>query len=140
MKSILLLAATLALAVTAVARTGQASAPDTIHYPDLRTLTPSTLSIQPGPPRLLRLSNVIWNAGDGRMELRPQNNAQTQTTDAYQRLYSHDAGGNRYLVGEVRGGAERVRWWGRSWSGRSSSIPPTTTGTSRTSRATSCAT
>jgi hypothetical protein len=101
MKNILLLAATFALAITAVARPGQASAPDTIHYPDLRTLTPSTLSIQAGPPRLLRLSNVIWNAGDGRMELRPQNNSQAQTTDAYQRLYSRDSNGDPYLTGEI---------------------------------------
>ena len=96
------LALALLLAGTEFTDVGTASSPDAIHYPDLRTTTPSGLNIQDsGGQKLLRFNNTIWNAGDGRMELRPQNNQGSGTTDAYQRLYSHNSGGSWYLASET---------------------------------------
>ncbi|PYM13498.1 MAG: hypothetical protein DME18_08885 [Verrucomicrobia bacterium] len=82
-------------------RVAQANPPGTIHYPDLQTLPPYDIRIQNDPgthQKLLRFSNAIANLGEGPMEVVPQNNAVTGTTDAYQRLYSHDADGNWYVV------------------------------------------
>jgi hypothetical protein len=73
---------------------------DGLHRPDLRTLRPRDLSIQVlGAVKELRLSNTIWNAGPGPLELRPENAA--GVTTAYQRIYSHDAGENPYLAQET---------------------------------------
>jgi hypothetical protein len=85
-------------------RIARANPPDAIHYPDLQTLPPYDITIQNDPTthhKLLRFSNAIANLGEGPMELIPQNNAATGTTDAYQRLYSHDADGNWYVVATV---------------------------------------
>jgi hypothetical protein len=38
--------------------------------------------------------------GKGTLELRPQNDPATDTTVAYQRIYSHDANGTPFLIGE----------------------------------------
>ena len=78
------------------------------HYPDLQTLKPSELRITKtcslyglgGCKRFLRFSNTAWNSGNGRFEMRPQNNASTGKTTAYQRVYSHDASGSWYFVRE----------------------------------------
>ncbi len=99
-----LLTAAALLAVVAAVNVAQAGDPSTIHYPDLRTLTPSDLSIEINGgtgQKLLRLANTPWNAGDGSLELRPEHDPETDTTRAYQRLYSHDTSGNSYLVDEV---------------------------------------
>jgi len=80
---------------------------DTIHYPDLRTLPPSNIGIEYNPVtgrKLLRFSNTIANAGEGPLELIPTNNATTGTTDAYQRLYSHDDAGNWRVASTVHVG------------------------------------
>ncbi|MDQ4145924.1 MAG: lysyl oxidase family protein [Actinomycetota bacterium] len=87
----------------------QGTTADTKHYPDLRTLKPSDLSITRqctlillgSCTRLLRFSNTVWNGGNGRLELRPQNNSVLGKTTAYQRIWSHDAAGKWYLVEEV---------------------------------------
>jgi len=79
-----------------------ANEPDAVHYPDLQTLPPYDLKIRNDSSthrKLLRFSNAIANLGEGPIELVPQNNATTGKTDAYQSLYSHDAGGNWYVVG-----------------------------------------
>src|SRR4028118_1500863 len=44
-------------------------------YPDLKTLTPTdlrfdTATIDGSTHKVLRFSNTVWNAGEGRMELR----------------------------------------------------------------------
>ena len=88
--------------LTLPVRVAHTDSPDTIHYADLQTLPPYDIRIQNDPTtrqKLLRFSNAIANLGDGPMELIPQNNAATGTTDAYQRFYSHDAAGNWYVAG-----------------------------------------
>jgi hypothetical protein len=72
----------------------------TLHLPDIRTLKPSGLTIQyDGPVKELRLTNKVWNAGQGPVELRPQNSG--TTTVAYQRIYTHDANGNWSVAQET---------------------------------------
>ncbi len=78
------------------------------HYPDLQTLKPSEIRITRSCSLLglgsckkyLRFSNIAWNSGNGRLEMRPQNNASTDKTTAYQRVYSHDASGSWYFARE----------------------------------------
>lgn len=78
------------------------------HHPDLRTLKPSEMRITRtctllfwNCKRLLRFSNIVGNYGRGHLEMRPVNDARTGKTTAYQRIYSHDAGGSWYVVREV---------------------------------------
>ena len=81
-----------------------AGPPGTIHYPDLQTLPPSDIGIEYDRTtghKLLRFSNAIANLGEGPLEVIPTNNATTATTDAYQRLYSHDQNGNWYVASTV---------------------------------------
>src|SRR5205823_10857032 len=76
----------------------------TIHYPDLQTWAPSDIGIECDPTtgqKLLRFSNAIGNLGEGPLEVIPTNHATTATTDAYQRLYSHDESGNWYVASTV---------------------------------------
>lgn len=82
------------------------------HYPDLQTLKPSEIRITRSCSlwglgsckKTLRFSNVAWNSGNGRLEMRPQNNSSTGKTTAYQRIYSHDASGSWYFVRERAAG------------------------------------
>src|ERR1041385_9185045 len=79
-----------------------------IHYPDLRTLPPSDIGIEYDATtgrKLLRFSNTIANLGEGPMEVIPTNNAATATTDAYQRLYSHDEHDNWQVANTVKVGS-----------------------------------
>lgn len=65
-----------------------------IHYPDLIALRPDELAIVVENNRkLLRFSNTSANLGDGPLEVFPQNNS-SGTTEAFQRLYTHDANCN----------------------------------------------
>ena len=81
----------------------------TKHYPDLRTRPPSDIGITRqcsflllgSCKTLLRFSNTVWNAGDGRLEMPPQNNSSTGKTNAYQRVYTHDASGKWKLAEEL---------------------------------------
>jgi hypothetical protein len=65
------------------------------YLPDLKTLDPygfhQTVSTQGN--RLLLLSNTIWNAGDGPLEMRPENDEEAGVTRAFQLLYTEDADG-----------------------------------------------
>ena len=78
------------------------------HYPDLQTLKPSEIRITRtcsffglgSCKKFLRFSNLAWNSGNGRLEMRPQNNAANGRTTAYQRVYSHDAAGSWYFARE----------------------------------------
>lgn len=91
--------AMLLAAVTGFRENARANDPDTIHYPDLQTLAPYNLILDRDHGRtLLRFSNTVANRGRGPLEVFPVNNATDGTTDAYQRLYSHDAFGNGYVV------------------------------------------
>ena len=80
---------------------------DTPAKPDLQTLVPSEMQITQtcaflffNCKKYLRFSNTVGNFGDGRFEMRPQNNASTGRTTAYQRVYSHDVAGAWYLAQE----------------------------------------
>ena len=87
-----LLLAACSLAVSA-AQAGDAGTP---HYPDLQTLAPTDVHIQKDRStgtRFLRFSNTVANLGQGRLEVMPINNAATGLTDAYQRVYTHNASG-----------------------------------------------
>jgi len=72
------------------------------HYPDLQTLPPSDLQIvREAGTKVLRFANTVWNKGQGPLELRPVQNSTTGLTDAYQRVYTHDADGIRSLPSET---------------------------------------
>ena len=97
---LLLGAGVILAAVAAVDST--ATAPNTIHYPDLRTLSPSSVNItNSGGTKLLRFDNTVANFGYGQLELRPEHDDITDTTDAYQRLYSHDGDDTPYVASET---------------------------------------
>ncbi len=60
-------------------------------YPDIITRPPSSIHLVAGKGasgRRLFFSNTIGNIGDGPLELRPENNATTGTTDAFQEIYT----------------------------------------------------
>jgi len=76
-----------------------AESPGTIHLPDLRTKAPRDLRISKSNGlKLLQLSNEVWNGGDGPLDLRAENSG--TTTNAYQRLMTHDANGAWTAVSE----------------------------------------
>jgi len=70
--------------------------------PDLRTLPPYDLEIEtmPGGGRELRLSNILWNSGEGPVELLGVLNPATRRTQVYQHIYDADENRYKYLVGE----------------------------------------
>ena len=70
-------------------------------YPDLQTLPPRSLrfdrtNVNPDPTgtaithNVLRFTNTVWNAGDGRLEVRGTIDPTTKNADAYQRIYNSD--------------------------------------------------
>jgi hypothetical protein len=81
-----------------IVNVAKADAPGAAHYPDLQPYPAYSLRVDSstGRHKLLDFSAAIGNFGDGPMELFPQNNPATGTTDAYQRLYTHDASGQWY--------------------------------------------
>lgn len=102
---IALMALATLLVATGVAVAAPAGDP---HYPDLRTtrkyLARDLRIVHEGGRKLLRFSNNVRNDGDGPLELRPENDPVTNTTDAYQRVYSHDEDGSWYLDSEIKVG------------------------------------
>ena len=88
------------LAVSLCSTAASAHPAGVAAYPDLQTLKPSEIRITQSCSWLffsckkqLRFSNMVGNFGDGRLEMRPQNNSGTAKTTAYQRVYAHDASG-----------------------------------------------
>jgi hypothetical protein len=65
-------------------------------YPDVRALPPSDLQfdIVDGDLHVLRFSNTIWNAGQGRLELEGDSDPFGANTN-YQNLYDEPVGGTR---------------------------------------------
>ena len=82
-------------------------APGELFLPDLKTLDPSEFHVDDATesPRLLFLSNTIWNAGDGPLEMRPQHDEEAGITYAYQLLFTEDSDGNLVLDGERAAGS-----------------------------------
>jgi hypothetical protein len=99
------LAALLFFSVTFSVGDGLRAAPaGTVHYPDLQTILPlnSFVIAQPtSTTRELRYTHHSANLGDGPLEVRPQYDPTTDTSRAFQRLYTHDAAGNWMLAAEV---------------------------------------
>jgi hypothetical protein len=86
----------LALAPWGSAAPADAAPSGAQHLPDLRTLPPKDLKIdRSSGPRLLRLTNTVWNAGQGRLDLVASHSG--TTTFATQRIFSHDAAGNWFV-------------------------------------------
>src|SRR6266511_2596403 len=103
MRRLLALAAVVITSAFALSAVAQAGDPDTAHYPDLQTLKPTDVRLvrdRSAGQKLLRFSNTVANLGQGVLELRPVNNAVTGKTEAYQRVYTHDASGGWYLHSE----------------------------------------
>src|SRR5437867_3600271 len=103
-RAVAVLAGSIVIAVEFTMNLSFAGPPNTIHYPDLQTLPPSDIGIeydQATGHKYLRFSNTIANLGEGPLEVIATNNATTGTTDAYQRLYSHDENGNWYVASTV---------------------------------------
>ena len=82
-------------------------APGELFLPDLKTLDPSEFHVDDATesPRFLFLSNTIWNAGDGPLEMRPQHDEGAGLTYAYQLLFTEDSEGNLVLDGERAAGS-----------------------------------
>ncbi len=70
--------------------------------PDLRTLPPSDLRIVhlAGGMRQLRLSNTIWNSGQGSLELSGDFNSATSQTRVYQHITTSNGSLQKLFVGE----------------------------------------
>jgi hypothetical protein len=105
MNRVLRLATILTIAIAAVVLSvvdvSLAGPAGSIHKPDLQTRPPANLTIQiQNGQKLLRFSNTVYNWGAGPLEVRPKQKPRNQT-EAYQRLYSHDANGTPYLVSET---------------------------------------
>ncbi len=92
MKRILILLAVASLATVAMELPASAvPAPGEPFYPDLITRAPFGLRLVAGkgaPGRRLFFSNTIGNIGDGPLELRPENDAASGTTNAIQEIYT----------------------------------------------------
>ena len=82
-------------------------APGEPFLPDLKTLDPSEFHVDDATesPRFLFLSNTIWNAGDGPLEMRPQHDEEADITYAYQLLFTEDSEGNLVQDGERAAGS-----------------------------------
>lgn len=77
-------------------------------YPDLKTLTPTALrfdtaTIDGSTHNVLRFSNTVWNAGEGRMELRATTVKTTagKKTRVRQRIYDDAGGYTTRLAGDM---------------------------------------
>jgi hypothetical protein len=71
--------------------------------PDLRTVPPDDLTVEfgRGGRRLLRLANMVWNSGEGALELAGELNPSTQQTIVVQQLTLPDSDQRyEYVVGE----------------------------------------
>jgi len=78
------------------------TSPDLL-LPDLETLPPSDLRIEINSTtgqRLLRLTNTVWNSGQGALELQGVLNRTTRNHDVWQHLYTGDGSTVKRLTGE----------------------------------------
>jgi hypothetical protein len=92
MKRTLILFAVVSLATVAMQLPTSALPAGQPHYPDVVTRTPFGVRLVAGKgatSRKMYFSNTIGNIGDGPLELRPENDATTGTTNAIQEIYTH---------------------------------------------------
>jgi hypothetical protein len=92
----------LVLAVSGLMGSGQlAGGAGTPLYPDLRTEPPSQLRFDMASgTHILRFSNTVWNAGEGRLEIQgnpnpPRKKKQNTIRQIYQNLYDAPVGGTQ---------------------------------------------
>lgn len=79
-----------------------------VLFPDLRTLPPADLVLARlgDGTHILRFSNTVWNAGEGRLELESEPQPapdQDTVSPLYQNLYDAPTGGRRVRQRRVRG-------------------------------------
>ena len=89
-----------------------------LFLPDLRTLPLSDLdiiSLRNGD-RVIRLTNTIWNSGDGPLELKAVHNPATQTMIVEQRIYGRDELQLSQPVGEFIWHEEHNHWHFKEFS------------------------
>lgn len=86
------------------------------HYPDIQTLEPSDVRTdEEGGRQYLKLTNAVANLGDGPFELFPMNNPKELTTDAYQRVYTHDEKGTWSVFSETKVGTFALHEFHNHW-------------------------
>ncbi len=95
-QGVMLLALLLALIVPLVPEPAAAAGP---LYPDLRPTAPSSLyfdrtTVNGSSQYILRFSNTVWNAGEGRLELQGDPNPNGSNA-VYQNVYNAASGGSR---------------------------------------------
>jgi hypothetical protein len=75
-------------------------------YPDLQTLPPRDLrfdQLEDGA-HVLRFTNTVWNAGEGRLEMEGNPDPASEgTKDLFQNIYDRPAGGHRVIHRRVDG-------------------------------------
>ncbi|MDQ3328105.1 MAG: lysyl oxidase family protein [Chloroflexota bacterium] len=99
-----ILVATLVLPTLMMAEPLPASAAET-EYPNLKTLPPTDLRfdsavIGGATHQVLRFSNVVWNGGEGELDLHGVSSFVSKTTKVYQRIYDTGGGYVSRNVGE----------------------------------------
>jgi hypothetical protein len=107
MKRFAIVGALLVAGLCAFASPAQAGDAGSPHLPDLTTLPPSNVSMERDKvtgTKLIRLTNIVGNLGQGPLELRPEHNQATNTTQAFQRIYTHNALGTWSLHSESPAG------------------------------------
>jgi hypothetical protein len=78
----------------------RASDPGVTHHPNLRPNPAYDLRVtHEAGLKLLRFSTAMANRGRGPLELFPVNDQDSGVTQAFQRLFTHDAAGNWYETG-----------------------------------------
>jgi len=80
-----------------------AAAATPIRYPDLRSLIPASdlaIGYESGR-KVLQFTHVIFNAGEGPLEIRPEYDPATDMARGFQRLYTVDDAGRPALAQEV---------------------------------------
>ncbi len=90
-----------------------------VLWPDLRTLPPSDFEIRnlSRGRRMLRLTNTVWNSGQGPLELMSVLNLVTQQTSVRQRLYTQEGAIYEYEVGEFVWHPGHVHWHFEDFAG-----------------------
>ncbi|MDN5795648.1 MAG: Ig-like domain-containing protein [Intrasporangium sp.] len=102
------LALATAVGAVPVAAPSAAAPAGTVHYPDLQNIIPTgDMSIHgSGPDREFRYTHLLYNGGDGPLEIQPQYNNASGTYQGVQRVYTHDASGTWSIAEQSRvGGA-----------------------------------
>jgi hypothetical protein len=96
--------AALVTAALAAAPPALANPPGTTHYPDLQTVIPtnSFSVVNTSTGREFRYTHLVYNAGPGPLEIKPEYSDASGNYQGQQQLYTHDAAGVWSLVSQRR--------------------------------------